>query len=136
MPNKAVWLVVIFAALQIAGGRVEAHHAFSAEFDSTNRVEIIGTVAEMRWTNPHAWLYVDVEEEGAVERWGFEFGAPNALIQRGWTKATVPPGMALTIVGYRAKDGRKIAWAQTVTLPDGSQLFAGSQGVGAPEESE
>ena len=140
MPKKPVWFVMMFAmvaVLQVADERLQAHHAFAAEFDSTKRVEITGTVDEMQWVNPHAWLWVNVPgPDGTMERWGFEFGAPNALFRRGWTKSTVPPGMELKIVGYRAKDGREIAWAQTVTLPDGNQLFAGSAGVGAPEESE
>ena len=76
-----------------------------------------GTVAEMQWVNPHAWLWVNVTTpEGTVERWGFEFGPPNALFRRGWTKSAVPAGMKLT--------------------SDGRRLFAGTPGSGAPEPSE
>ena len=134
MRNKLLWFVVMVAGLQVAGGRLQAHHAFAAEFDAEKKVTMDGTVAEMHWINPHAWLYVDVPgPDGTVDRWGFEFGAPNALIRRGWTKSTVPLGLELTIVGYLAKDGRKLAYAETVLLPDGRKLFAGSSGAGAPQ---
>jgi hypothetical protein len=36
------------------------------------------------------------------------------------------------VEGYQARDGSNRANGRDVTLPDGTRLFAGSTGVGAP----
>ena len=42
---------------------ISAHHAFSAEFDQQKRVKVSGTVSEFKWTNPHAWLYIETKDQ-------------------------------------------------------------------------
>jgi len=104
-----------------------AHHAFIAEFDANKRVKVSGTVTKLEWTNPHAWLYVDAKDEsGKVTNWRFEMGSPNTLIRQGWRRTALKEGDQVTIEGYAAKDGSAIANARSVTLPDGSKVFAGS----------
>ena len=39
-----------------------AHHAFGAEFDADLPVSLTGTLTKFEWTNPHAWVYVDVKD--------------------------------------------------------------------------
>jgi len=69
-----------------------------------------------------------------VITWRGETGAINALVRRGWTKESLKAGMKLTLDGYLARDGSKKMTAMNVVLPDGSKLFAGSSGTGAPTE--
>lgn len=134
--NTALCLVVVSLGLFQTAGRVLAHHAFAAEFDANKKVTMTGTIAEMQWINPHAWLWITVKgADGKDERWGLEFGPPNALFRRGWSKKSVPVGAEVTVVAYLAKDGRKIANADQVTLPGGKKLFAGTSGSGAPADS-
>ena len=58
-----------------------AHHSFAAQYDSQKAVELKGVVTKVEWTNPHAWIYVDVKDAGGkVVNWHFELGAPNALL--------------------------------------------------------
>jgi hypothetical protein len=105
-----------------------AHHAFAAEFDANKKVKVSGAVTRLEWTNPHAWLYVDVKDEnGKVTSWSFELGSPNALVRRGWRRTSLKPGDQITIEGFAAKDGSSTANAHNVTLPDGRTVFAGSQ---------
>jgi hypothetical protein len=67
-----------------------AHHAFAAEFDATKPVRFRGTVTKMLWVNPHAWIYMDVKkDDGTVEAWTIEAGAPNTLLRRGFTKESL-----------------------------------------------
>jgi hypothetical protein len=61
-----------------------------------------------------------------------EGGAPNALLRRGFTKASLPVGTEVVIEGYQAKDGSMKANGRDITLPNGSKLFVGSSGTGAP----
>lgn len=114
--------------------RISAHHAFAAEYDEHKRVTVSGTVTRFDWTNPHAWLYVDGKDEsGKAASWSFEMGSPNGLLHRGWTRTELRKGDQIFIEGYRAKDGRTVANASIVTLPDGRKLFGGFQTTpGAP----
>lgn len=104
-----------------------AHHAFIAEFDANKHVKVSGTVTKLEWTNPHAWLYVDVKDaSGKVTNWAFEMGSPNTLIRQGWRRTALKEGDQITVEGYAAKDGSKNANARSVTMPDGTKVFAGS----------
>jgi hypothetical protein len=114
-------------ALLSATAAIDAHHSFAAEFDADQPITIKGTIARIDLVNPHSWLYVDVKNpDGTVVRWNVEMGAPNALIRRGVTKASVPVGAEVTVEGFRAKDGSRTANGRTVTLADGRGLFTGS----------
>ena len=112
-----------------------AHHAFSAEFDASNPIELRGTVTKMEWINPHSWITIDVEgADGTVVTWEIEAGAPNAMFRRGFTRDSLPVGTDVVVNGYRAKDGGMRANGRDITLPDGQRLFVGSAGTGAPED--
>ena len=112
---------------------LEAHHAFSAEFDAKRPVKLRGVVTKMEWINPHSWIHIDVKDAaGKVTPWMVEGGAPNALLRRGFTKASLPIGTEVVIEGYQAKDGSTKANGRDITLPNGSKLFVGSSGTGAP----
>lgn len=114
-----------------------AHHAFSAEFDSNKPIRLEGTVTKWEWINPHAWINLDVvNAAGEVEKWRVEGGAPNALLRRGWTKDSLPPGTQIVIEGFLARDGANRASGQGITFPDGRKLFVGSTGIGAPGDGE
>ena len=117
----------------LAAGTVWAHHAFSAEFDAKKPVKLRGVVTKMEWVNPHSWIHLDVKgADGKTENWMIEAGPPGALVRRGWSKQSIPPGIEILVEGYQAKDGTHKANGRDVTLPDGKRLFVGSSGTGAP----
>ena len=126
--------VVLSALLLLLAMRAQAHHAFAAEYDENKVVTVSGVVTGFKWTNPHAWLYIEGKDEsGRVTGWGFEMGSPNGLVRRGWKRTDVKQGDRITVDGYRAKNGSDVANARTVTTSDGRKLFGGFQTTpGAP----
>ena len=119
----------------IAAVPVMAHHSFAAEFDAKRPVKFRGTVVKMEWINPHSWIHIDVKkDDGKIERWMVEGGAPNALLRRGWNKNSLPEGTEIMVEGFQAKDGSLRANGRDITFPDGKKLFVGSSGIGAPDE--
>lgn len=103
-----------------------AHHAFSAEFDAQKPIEVKGTITQARWVNPHSWIYIDVKNsDGTVSNWGFEFGAPFSLKQKGLTKTTLPVGTEISLKGYRSKNGENYGYSTSITLADGTAFQTG-----------
>ena len=112
---------------------VFAHHSFTAEYDSSKMKQFVGTVTKVEWTNPHARFYIDVkDEQGVVTNWNFELGSPLFLRRLGWKSDSLKIGDQVTVEGYLAKDGAKMANARTVSLADGRKVFAGSSADGNP----
>ena len=119
----------------VAFAPVRAHHAFAAEFDAASPIELSGTVVRMEWVNPHTWIHIDVAQpDGAQERWMIEGGPPTSLLRRGFTKESLLAGTEIFVAGFRAKDGSQKANGRDVTFADGSKLFLGSSGTGAPRD--
>ena len=128
-------VVVAGLGLMLAAVPVLAHHSFAAEYDAQKPVKFQGTVTQMEWINPHAWIHVDVKgTDGKTVNWMVEAGAPNALLRRGFNKQSLLPGTVIMVEGYQAKDGAMRANGRDITYTDGRKLFVGSSGTGAPDE--
>jgi len=120
--------LIITAALVLAAAiPVLAHHSFAAEFDANKTTTLTGAVTKLDWINPHARLFVDVKAaDGKLTSWEIELGPPAILMRSGWTKNSVKAGDMVTVNGALAKDGTNLANARTVTLANGTKVFAGS----------
>jgi hypothetical protein len=118
----------LFTCLFLAGGLlvglspVLAHHSPS-EQDRTRVITLTGTVTKWALINPHGLLSFEVvDENGNVEAWIGTGGAPNHMKRVGWTAQTVKPGDKVIVVGHPYKDGRKLLYFTSVTLPDGTKI--------------
>ncbi len=128
MSRRNPFVLGLFATLLGAALPAAAHHSFSAIFDAGKPVKVTGTVTRVEWMNPHTWIYLDAKNDaGAVEQWAFELGSPNRLMRFGWSQDSLPNGAVVTITGSRARDGSPTAAADTVTRPDGKQLFGAQE---------
>jgi hypothetical protein len=119
---------LIFLMILMVARAVAAHHSFAAEYDSTSPITVTGVVTRVEWTNPHAYIYVDVKSEsGRLENWAFEGYPPNTLKRTGFTRDLVKPGDTITVTGWRAFDNSIRAAGREITLTDGRKLFLGPQ---------
>lgn len=138
MRNRLALGTVAIASIAVllSQSPVLAHHAFSAEFDGNKPVRFPdAVVTRVQLINPHSWIHVDVKgPDGKIENWAIEMGSPTILMRRGITKDTVKVGQKIVVDGYQSKDGSKRANGRDLTLPDGTKLFLGSTGTGAPYE--
>ena len=120
MTRSAAFAASFGALLVAVAGPAVAHHSFSM-FDMENNVRIDGVVAEVQWTNPHAWMEVDVPgDDGETVRWGVEFNSPNNLSRQGWKRNTIEAGDAVSFVVSPLRDGRPGGLFYDVTLADGT----------------
>jgi hypothetical protein len=126
---RALALVLGAAAglgLLLGAPAVQAHHAFAAEFDAKQPIELQGVITKAKWVNPHSWLYLDVTgPDGKVTNWGVEFGAPNSLANKGLSKSDLKAGQPVHIKGYRSKNGEAFGYSVYVTLADGRTFQTG-----------
>jgi cell division FtsZ-interacting protein ZapD len=107
----------------------QAHHAFTAEFDVKQPIQLRGVVTKFDFQNPHTWIHMDVKDDkGNVTNWAIEGGTPNVLIRKGITKNSLPVGTEIVVNGFRAKDGAFRANGLDVTFPDGRLILLGSSG--------
>jgi hypothetical protein len=133
--RRTLTVVLAGIGLVLAAAPVLAHHAFSAEFDANKPIKLEGTVTKVEWTNPHAWIHIDVKRpDGTMEEWMIEGGTPNTLFRRGVTKNSLPAGTVIVVDGYQAKDGTLKGNGRDLTFKDGRKLFIGSTGTGAPND--
>jgi hypothetical protein len=127
--NRVVVFAVLLVGLGLVASPLAGHHAFTAQYDEDQPIEFTGIVAKVEWMNPHAYFYVNVEDQatGEVVYWAAEMGSPTSLMRRGWTRNSMKIGDVVTVEGSRAKDGSALMNARSIVLTDsGQRLFAGS----------
>jgi hypothetical protein len=99
-----------------------AHHS-GAMFDSTKSVNIVGTITEFNWMNPHSSFKVDVAgADGKHEIWAIEMNAPQNLIPLGWKRTTLKNGDKVTVTVRPLRDGKPGGSFMSIVLADGTKL--------------
>lgn len=115
----------------LAGQQVGAHHSFAAQYDRDKPITLKGAVTKIEWMNPHVYFYVDVAETGGTVNWAVEGGAPTSLYRAGWRKDSLKVGDVVTVHGYLARDGSKLANMSKALLADGREVLGGQQYYGS-----
>jgi hypothetical protein len=98
-------------------------------FDTTKAVTLVGTVTAFEWTNPHAYIELDVPgDAGATKHWTIELGSPSILQQAGWKFKDLKYGDKVTAIVNPLKSGQSGALLSRITMPDGRVLTNGPVG--------
>ena len=112
--------VLLFTATMVA------HHSNAAQFDSTKRITLKGEVSKVEWTNPHAYIYVNVKDaSGKVTTYSLEGFPPNTLLRTGWSQKDLKQGDTITFEGCVSRDGSPNLLAREITLTDGVKKWWG-----------
>ena len=105
-----------------------SHHSFAAQYDAAKPITLTGKVTKVEWTNPHVYVYVDVRDDktGEVVNWALEIGGgPNSLIRQGWSRDSLKTDDVINIEGSLARDGSRLASAQSIVLAaTGKKVFS------------
>jgi hypothetical protein len=110
-------------------GPALAHHSF-AVFDHTRTVTVKGTVTKFTWTNPHAFLELDVpDDKGGVKPFTIELTSINMLSRTGWRSNMIKAGDRVRAVVSPLLSGQPGGLLLDVTLPDGRKLESPVPGV-------
>ena len=115
-------LLMATAGVLFARRSAHAHHS-TAMYDMANPVTVKGTVGRFEWTNPHAFIFLEVKnEKGESTMWEIELMSLNHLRSYGWVRTTVKAGDTISATGAPAKNGAPSMIAGVVQLPDGRKI--------------
>jgi hypothetical protein len=132
--------LLLALALAVAPATAFAHHGI-INFDLNREIEISGTVARLRFVNPHAWIHVDVTTaDGRVEAWKCELRGATVLRRSGWTPEMFAPGTRVTITGAPDRFEPNTCYLGTIVSGDGTRVDRYGQitrpaPAGAPAEA-
>jgi len=121
---RKIGLGLLAGALTAVSALVLAHHS-TAMFEWGKEQPLQGTVVKWEWTQPHTFLWVLSQKNGATAaQYALEGMSPSWLGRRGWSRKSFAPGDKIKLVYYPLKDGRNGGFYVRVTLPDGRTLDA------------
>jgi len=110
-----------------------SHHS-SAVYDSDTVSTFTGTVTRFEWTNPHVYLFVEVEDDtGEIVEWAVEAESTALLTRAGWSRTTVEPGDGISARVHRNRNpALREARILTLITADGTVLGRRATDTAAP----
>ena len=116
--------LLVAAAVVAQAVQALAHHSLFAVFDEGQTVTLKGIVSKVEWVNPHVYLYLDVPDSaGNVTTWSVETFPPSTLRRAGLTREKLGLGQTITLLGYKARNGKDLAFLRTITFADGREVM-------------
>lgn len=107
--------IIAAALLAVLSTTVVAHHGHSSQFDTSKFVNISGTVTDIGWVNPHAYVYLDVtSEDGSVMNWHCEMRASSLMSRSGWSKDMFETGTPIEIAGVASRKEANGCYIETI----------------------
>jgi hypothetical protein len=107
---KRLLFRLLFAGLAAAtaaagAASLQAHHPFSATYVPDRQITIDGTVVELAYRNPHAFIHLSaLDRDGRTRRWAIEWGHPGTERRLGVPTDVLKIGDRLVVTGSPARD--------------------------------
>jgi hypothetical protein len=121
---KPACVALVMCAAALVAGPAWAHHSH-AMYDPTAEIELEGAVKELRWSNPHVWLYVTVRQQDGTEKiWALEGGSTGQLERKGWAREMFKPGAPIKISCYPLRSGGPGCLGGYILALDGATMPA------------
>src|SRR5881628_140981 len=122
----AAWLSLLVSMTSIDA---LAHHSF-AVFDHTRTITVKGTVTKFQWTNPHAFIEVDVPAgDGAVKHFTIECTSINMMSRLGWKSSMIRAGDQVKAVVAPLLSGQPGGLLLEIILANGEKREPGVPGA-------
>ena len=115
---KCALFSLVFTLL---AGTALAHHSF-AVYDHTKTLNLKGTVTKWQWSNPHAYLDIDVKDgQGAIKHYTLEGTSINMMQRTGWRSNMIKAGDEITAVMAPLLNGEPGGLLLEITLANGEK---------------
>ena len=124
-------LVLALGAVVAVAAPALAHHSF-AMFDQRQIMTLEGRVHEFQWTNPHAFIELDVANGGRSQRWSIELNSPNNLTRQGWKRTSLAAGERISVRIAPLRNGNPGGLFLDLKKADGKVLDSGLPKNGTP----
>ena len=114
-----------FILISLVATSASAHHSF-AMYDHSKTLTLRGSVTRFQWTNPHAYIELDVPEaNGAIKHYSLECTSINMMQRNGWRSNMIKAGDKVKAIVAPLVNGDPGGLLLDVTLPDGKTLEPG-----------
>ncbi|AXQ94742.1 DUF6152 family protein [Cereibacter azotoformans] len=104
-------LGLALAAAALVGTAALAHHGWN--WAEEQQSQVTGELQSVSMNPPHPKIEI-LAPDGAL--WQIELGNPNQTQRAGFTAETAEPGVAVHVLGHRAKDGTNLMKAVRITI--------------------
>ena len=105
------------AALVLASLAAQAHHSIAAVYDSARQQRLEAVVAEFQFVNPHPFVIVTVEADGAEQSWRLEMDNRFELAGVGMTDTTLKPGDRVVVTGSLGRTEPRTLYIRQLDRP-------------------
>ena len=123
--SRLLGVSCFFVILFLMTMSASAHHSF-AMYDHTRTVTLKGAVTKFQWTNPHAYIELDVADaKGALTHYSIECTSINMMQRNGWRSNMIKAGDMVKAIIAPLNSGQPGGLLLEVTLPNGKTLEPG-----------
>lgn len=127
MHRLAARIILPIALLATAAGAAAAHHGW-ADYDPKRPVNLVGTIREVRYANPHVTLQLQTPAAGRTraQNWDVVLAPVARMQRRGVTEERLRPGTTVRVIGERhRRNAREVKIEWIVIGSDTAQIRRG-----------
>jgi len=96
---------LLSVALSMLSASALAHHGFYGRYALDEPFDFTGTVVDVEWVNPHAFVLVRTGNEGAATTFRIELQGLRQLTDKGWNGTELKAGDTVRVVNAAREIG-------------------------------